>query len=71
MFGVSRHRRGRRHHEVEWRLDGTRWREREELLAVVPDQEQEVRARLYGKPPAAERTVTVLGPLEEVADRAA
>jgi hypothetical protein len=80
MFGVSRHRRSRRHHETEWRLDGTRWRAREELLAAALEQEQEtraivqeqeVRAKLYSKPPATERTVEVLSPVEDVADQAA
>jgi hypothetical protein len=72
MFGVSPFRRNRRHHEeVEWRLDGTRWREGEHLVSPGLDQEQEVRAKLYGKPPATERTVEVLGPVEHVADQAA
>jgi len=42
--------------------------------APVPsprDQEDEVRARLYAKPPAHERTVELLGPVERIADRTA
>ena len=33
------------------------------------DQEQEVRAKLYAKPPATERTVEVLGPAPRLVDR--
>jgi hypothetical protein len=35
------------------------------------DQEDEVRARLYARPPATERTVEVLGPVEPDAERPA
>jgi hypothetical protein len=36
-----------------------------------PDQEDEVRAKLYAKPPLTERTVEVLGPVERLTQRPA
>jgi len=65
MFGRRRH----RGEIVELPLSGPRWRARGDTLPGGVDQEQEVRATLYAKPPATERTVEVLGPVERVADR--
>ena len=49
-----------------------RWRGREKYpLGPAPDQEDEVRARLYSKPAPTERTVELLGRVERIADRPA
>jgi hypothetical protein len=54
-------RRMRRSETASGRLGGPRWRAREAPLPADVDQEQEVRAKLYAKRPATERTVEVLG----------
>jgi hypothetical protein len=48
-----------------------RWRDREDRGALGFDQEDEVREKLYAKPPPTERTVEVLGPVERLAERPA
>ena len=48
-----------------------RWRDRGQRSALGFDQEDEVREKLYAKPPPTERTVEVLGPVERMADRPA
>jgi hypothetical protein len=49
-----------------------RWRRpRRQVASPARDQEDEVRAKLYAKPPATERTVEVLGPVEPLAERPA
>ena len=70
MSGISPHRAGRRDRAP------SRWRRsrRSEASQWPPaglDQEQEVRDRLYAKPPPTERTVVVLGPVERLAERPA
>jgi hypothetical protein len=57
-------------------LEDSSWRWRRDRLnalslASEPDQEQEVRDRLYARPPLAERTVEVLGPIRQIAERPA
>jgi hypothetical protein len=71
MFGVPPHRRTGRHEDVTQRLTGPRWRARGALAGGWDDQEDEIRERLYAKPPATERTVEVLGPIERLEDRPA
>jgi hypothetical protein len=61
----------RRSEAAASRWGGPRWRARQEPLPPGVDQEQEVRSKLYAKPPATERTVEVLGPVQRLADRAA
>jgi len=63
--------RRRRSETASGRWGGPRWRARDEPLAPGVDQEHEVRAKLYAKPPATERTVEVLGPVARIADRPA
>ena len=47
------------------------WRAPSEPAWSPRDQEDEVRARLYAKPPVNERTVELLGPASRIADRPA
>jgi hypothetical protein len=71
MFGGSRSRRTPRSEELDLRLLGPHWRARVAPLVREFDQEQEVRSKLYAKPPATQRTVEVLGPVERIAERPA
>ena len=48
-----------------------RWRARSEPAWSPRDQEDEVRERLYAKPPVNERTVELLDPAHRIADRPA
>jgi hypothetical protein len=65
-------RRSRRSETAAGRFGGPRWRARAAPIAPPAlDQEQEVRAKLYAKPPATERTVEVLGPVARMAERPA
>jgi len=64
-------RRSRRSETAAGRFGGPRWRAPRAPVAPALDQEQEVRAKLYAKPPATERTVEVLGPVARVAERPA
>jgi len=68
MFGDSPFRRTGHHDDPP-----SRWRARRGPLVPADheEQEQEVRAKLYAKPPATERTVEVLGPVQRIADRPA
>ena len=47
------------------------WFSRPKNLAPAPDQEAEVRARLYAKLPPTERTVERIEHVERIADRPA
>ena len=48
-----------------------RWRAASEAPWSPRDQEDEVRERLYAKPPVNERTVELLGPVTRIAQRPA
>jgi hypothetical protein len=49
----------------------TGWFSRPKLVGPAPDQEAEIRARLYAKPPPPERTVERIEHVERIADRPA
>ena len=53
------------------RVPRSGWFSRSRSVGPAPDQEAEVRARLYAKLPATERTVERIEPVERVADRPA
>jgi hypothetical protein len=48
-----------------------KWRAVPPPVPSASEQEDEVRARLYARPPATERTVEILGRVERLADRPA
>jgi len=58
------------HRSARW--SGPRWRGRGEPFdGKAEEQELQVRAKLYSKPPLTERTVEVLGPVVRLVDRSA
>jgi len=71
MFGDAPYRHIDSSDEGSSRWIGSRRRARRPSPSPAVDQEQEVRAKLYAKPAATERTVEVLGPVERLADRPA
>jgi hypothetical protein len=66
MAGVPPIDRDGRAHATARRVERRGWFWRPQDVGPTPDQEAEVRARLYAKPPPTERTVERVAPIERV-----
>jgi hypothetical protein len=71
MAGVPPIDRDARAHATARRVERRGWFSRPKEFGPTPDQEAEVRARLYAKPPPTERTVERIERVGRIAERPA
>lgn len=71
MAGVPPIDRDGRAHATARRVERRGWFSRPREVGPTPDQEAEVRARLYAKPPPTERTVERIERAAPIAERPA